>query len=817
VPSRYLGHHSDDASLRLVHRLLRIVWVSASSFVRRHPALASVIAYLVVASLAVVGALRPGRTLVPSDIIAGIPPFDQLAHGPPHNGIVSDASLQFFPWMHFLGEQLREGRLPHWNPNVLGGVPVTPNGFFSLYYPPFWLVRVLSPYDAYDAFVWLHLVLAAVGVRWLARRLRASHCSSFVVGLGALVTGMWLHWSFHLVHFVAMVLLPFALAAVHQVIEAPSLGRVVVLALLFGVWWLGGNPQFVYYGTLTLAVFAFFVLAAQWRKRRHFPLVGVAAVAAGIGLGSLLAAPVLLPTATIGPTVLRSREPEASVSQSHLSSSHLIRALIPDAKGNPVDDVAYRSPAGYPLDTPYVGVVVLVLCGSALASARRNPAVLALLGGGLLIVVLSFTSRPNAVLYHSLPAYDRFRAISRWLCVLPALALPAAALGFDNLRHGLRSAVRGAFIAAGLLTLPVVVWATQVLRVSGAPHRYFAVRAMMALGLLALTAGAAALGRRRPAATAALILVGVTFEVAFVTPRWYPSLRKETAYPVVRETVLAQSRGGRILRVGSGLTPVPGLSPVIPMVYGIPDAQGQAVLFPRNADRYLRIVDDYGTFAEGTNVAPPVTKPARVRSAPVAAFDVRTVLADPGLDVPGAERLSAGNPSVWAVPSSGPAVVVKKAIPAAAESMWAAVADPGWDPLASAAVEGLSDPVSGTGGIVRQVVSTPDHDTWSVESESGGFLRVSAAYAAGWTATIDGRSTRVLRADGLFRGVVVGPGRHTISFRYRNRDEERGITLALIAVVAIALTLAKVYLFPFAGRRIRKNDGHAGEVKVLSG
>ena len=48
----------------------------------------------------------------------------------------------------------------------------------------------------------------------------------------------------------------------------------------------------------------------------------------------------------------------------------------------------------------------------------------------------------------------------------------------------------------------------------------------------------------------------------------------------------------------------------------------------------------------------------------------------------------------------------------------------------------------------------------------------------------------VLRADGVFRGVVVPPGRHDVRFSYRNADEMRGRLLgtgALVLLLALAV------------------------------
>jgi hypothetical protein len=118
--------------------------------------------------------------------------------------------------------------------------------------------------------------------------------------------------------------------------------------------------------------------------------------------------------------------------------------------------------------------------------------------------------------------------------------------------------------------------------------------------------------------------------------------------------------------------------------------------------------------------------------------------------------------------------------------MWRAVARPQWDPARTAAVVGLAQPVRGGTGRVRLLERDADTDAWAVDASEGGLLRVSARYADGWSARIDGRSTPVLRADGIFRSVVLPPGHHTVRFAYGNPSERRGRVLAGMALLACA-------------------------------
>jgi hypothetical protein len=53
-----------------------------------------------------------------------------------------------------------------------------------------------------------------------------------------------------------------------------------------------------------------------------------------------------------------------------------------------------------------------------------------------------------------------------------------------------------------------------------------------------------------------------------------------------------------------------------------------------------------------------------------------------------------------------------------------------------------------------------------VESERGGMLALHDIYYPGWIAEIDGRQAPILRADVLFRGLEVPPGRHQVVFQF---------------------------------------------------
>ncbi len=773
---------------------------------RRRPGLAVALSYLVVGLVALAPSIRPGRSLVATDLLTIVTPYSTLSGAAGHNPLLSDIAYQFYPWFNFVGQALHQGHLPQWNPALLGGVPATPNGYVGLYYPPTWLAAIFSPFVAYNLFVWLHLSFGALGTYAFSRVLGARRSAAWVAGLLAFTAAFWVHWSSHLVHLSSFVLLPWALAAGHRLVEAPSPRRVALLAAVYGLWWLGGNPQYVYDGSALLVVYLIgltIILASRdgglrtMTVRRSLGMAGrrIGGLAVALVLGLALAAPVLLPTLAESGHILRSREPGPP--NGAVPRSEAIRVLVPDATGSPPDHVLYGSNDELRMDSPFVGVTGLMLTVTALGGLRRRaprsgtaPVRLLLVATLAVVAVLAYTTPVHHLLYAVVPGYDRFRATpARWFSVVPALALPLAALGLDDLMGGIHRS-RVALAAAALGSLgAVAIWFAWQAGHAGAPRRFFAERGVEAVTLVVVVVAAGWMARRRPMVALAVLAGCVLVEVGVNTTRWYPSIDTGSAYPVAAAPAIVAGRGGRVVRLG-GRTTFGPLGSDVPMVYGGADADGQAVFMPRDYDRYRRLIDDYGTFARDFSAVPPLADANLVTSPLLDALDVRTVLADPGVAVPGNYRVvGAGAPVVYARPSPGPAVVVGSARPVTQEGSWTAVAAPGWDPSATAAVVGLRNPVDGGPGTVTGGARGSDGERWTVDAPSGGFLRISATWDRGWTATVDGHAVPVLRADAIFRGVVVGPGHHRVEFSYRNPTEHDG---RLVAGMAIALVIGLV-------------------------
>ena len=69
------------------------------------------------------------------------------------------------------------------------------------------------------------------------------------------------------------------------------------------------------------------------------------------------------------------------------------------------------------------------------------------------------------------------------------------------------------------------------------------------------------------------------------------------------------------------------------------------------------------------------------------------------------------------------------------------------------------------------------------------FLAVNQTWDPGWSASIDGAPTRLVRTDLCLSAVVVPPGEHRVELVYRDPWIARGITVSIVRSSCGALSL----------------------------
>ena len=137
----------------------------------------------------------------------------------------------------------------------------------------------------------------------------------------------------------------------------------------------------------------------------------------------------------------------------------------------------------------------------------------------------------------------------------------------------------------------------------------------------------------------------------------------------------------------------------------------------------------------------------------------------------------------------------------------------GWDPRNTTLVSdefksGLSKTLYSGQGTIEMATYHPDKLVYKSSSSDTQLAVFSEVYfPEGWSATVDGNSTDILRVNYLLRAVEVPSGEHTIVLTYTNASFDKSTTYAHIGTVAIILLLLGGIFF-----ETRREDNENQEV-----
>ena len=79
--------------------------------------------------------------------------------------------------------------------------------------------------------------------------------------------------------------------------------------------------------------------------------------------------------------------------------------------------------------------------------------------------------------------------------------------------------------------------------------------------------------------------------------------------------------------------------------------------------------------------------------------------------------------------------------------------------------------------------NNPNEVHMTVTANKPTLVFINQAYYPGWTASVDGETTEVLRANYLFQAVRVPAGTHTVLLRYTSQPLKQGIILSMIGLI----------------------------------
>ena len=745
--------------------------------IRAHPDGASVVALIVLPFLVFGRALMPGRVLSAADVLFTTYPWRGLAPGlRPGNDLLTDPAHLFQPWLIYAVSEVWQGKIPLWNPHVFAGSPFFANPQSALLFPLSWVALILPIAWAFALIAILKVAAIGLATYWFLRVRELHPLAALMGAISFMWSGfviVWLQWTYA----ATLIFFPMLFASVECLRIRPDRRAIalVALAVALGVW--AGYPQGL---ALALASASAWAL---WRARgAGIPFLW--RYAAGVALGLLLAAVQLLPFIEYArlSAVLATRETwMAPMSASFRSAINL---LVPYYYGSPTGG-DYWGEWNFNETAVSVGLAPWLLLALALIARRPGAwffALMAIVSGLRLYGV-------GPELANAGPLVIGFRIaplVVFPLCVLAAMGMDTLFTEPDRARRRQRAAIKIAFVA---LVAVVFVWFIAdypTMRRLGlgtvSPARY-----LWFLALFTTSAALCLIGASRRGSAWALALVGIEFAgLAPLAWSYNPVIDARLLYPappaLARLQEEAAQAPGRVL-----------MAPNLAMLYGLEGVAAYDGMTPRYLDEAIRSETSAlnllgsGYVGEISVFLSPVRDLLGIRHILVPP-DV--VLGGPGLSLRyhGADgriyRNEAALPRAFVVAEARclDSAEVLKLVRARTVDFRRGVlltdcsnATPGGD----RSLHGdASSP--GTAQIERYGA---DRVVISAESERGGYLVLTDSWFPGWTATVDGRATRVERADHAFRAVKLGPGRHEVDFHYAPMSVRLGLALSMLAAV----------------------------------
>jgi hypothetical protein len=712
--------------------------------------------------------------------------WDRLT-GPTWLGM--DTATAFFPWYTFLGEQLRAGHVPVWNPHQFSGAPFAADPESGWMYLPAMLAFTLLPLDAaIRAHLLFHILLAGLSTYALGRVLGLNAIGAL---LGATI---YAHSGFFEGHNVCCYAyadvaawLPLLLLGAERATRASRWGpRAVwwgVSGLAFSqilAAWIG---QGAYYAVLVLGSFVAYRTLPSPRRLSALPLhlTGI------LGFGSLLGAAGLLPRLEYNlVSNLPGGYPDAEVS---------LRATT-------LTDWGLREGWDRLLLQPgfeYIGlpVLILTLLAALVGLARRQGWVVYFAALGLAVLILARAEpTPLHAALSLLPGFERIHARS------PERALIVF------------------YLAPALLSGATLSW------LSDRPRRI--VRSVVALGVIA---GVTVDLHSAWLTQAGQSLAGggdYQFERVDITPYYEPG-------PAAR--YLTAQMGEQPFRyfgyaghVFGGPMPytLRWQDPAIAalevnnraLVTGLDDIQGYNPVHLARYDAFMAALNGHPQNYHHTDVFDSGFDSSLLDALGVRYVVMPTALASdevaPQFTRPLQPVFEDGSVTIFENSMALPrAWIVHVARQVAPESAAQALADDGFDPRSMAILEDSPPPLSEPTLSAQQtdavevVIDDVDHVTLRATTMAPALVVLSDAYYPAWHAYLDGASVPLYATDVALRGIALPAGAHVIELRYESAALTIGLVLS-VAAFALLAVLAGV------GLAILVRDG-SGEVRCESG
>ncbi len=661
------------------------------------------------------------------------------------------------PWRQFITQELKQGRLPSWNPHQFAGAPMLANFQSAIFFPPNLIYLILPFPIAWTILTISQPLLAAIGMYLLLKSLFTIHRSLFTVfpalayGFSAWMSA-WIEWN---IHGFVYALLPWALWAIYKKRNFTTIITIILIIL-------AGHPQMALIALSAVAVFA-----AVNRNFKKFLLSTVIALT--------ITSIQWLPTVRYYQEASRQQASSEFVYEKTLLPWPQISQLIaPNFLGNSATG-NFRGTANFVETTAYSGIAIL---GFALIGLIGQISPISQIGqikkfAGFLLLLIFVLVLPNPISLLigklNIPILSTSVA-SRWLTLWPLATILLAAVGINRFidqttskpdkkawpfqkRPGLHLSLIVISGAIGGLWLTAFFSPPEFRSVS---IRNLIIPTAIA-GFFVATFPLENQKRRLLAKARSLLILTIAIatliELVLFAHKTMTYTEKDFIYPTTPVIKKLQELSTDYSRFAS--TPGSAIESNFATYYGLYDLAGYDALYPRRIGELVWAAQNNGRpvadFSRSTVVTP--TNPSQARDNLWNLAGVRWIInKDDLLPEHQGQRSNDLSPDfklIWE------------------EGKWQIYGNTNAFPRAFFIEEILASPPSLSAITPAKITKYLSNSVEiEIDAPQDGYLILTDTFYPGWQATVDGTPTKISPALHAFRAVTITQGKHIIQYSF---------------------------------------------------
>ncbi len=711
----------------------------------------------------------------------------------PNKAQYFDTLRQLYPWKTLALNQLKQNKIPLWNPYNFSGAPLFANFQSAVFYPLNIMYLALPQTVAWTILIILQPFLALIFTYGYIRTISGSRLAAWLGALSyafSLYNTVWLEYN---TMGQVVLWLPLMLIAIEKMKNMLTPRWFVILLISQVCALLAGHPQIVMY-------LLFFILAYAWvRIRSLFKFVFISTM---LALG--IAAVQLIPGIEASLYAARSPHNFSFLFQKILiQPQQLLMMIIPNLFGHP----AART--YWPADTfvgkaMYIGIIPLFFL---LAAFRLKNQFVKFFSVAALIILILITANPITFILYKLniPFFSASSPTLMEFLFSFCLAV-VTSLGLDGWMQKKHSIGKLAYRSLTVLIFFIIIWIS--FRLSS--HAIIAQKAILySFGLTALTLFSflLAITRRKLMIPILTILIFIhAGDLFYHFKKFNPFVSTSLVFPKTEIFSELQRIAGINRFWGYGTAAIEanfatqyqlfspdGYDPLYPKRYGelIGSTHDGKILttFTTQTRSDAVIAGGYGEKDLSSNVY-------RLRILDVLGVKYildRTENGSTTQTFP-LERFSEiYSKDGWKILENHKAasrifLASSYRIFQNNEEFEKIFFDKNFDPTTTILLE-QSLPQQIQMPIIPDQITLqqyePNKITIKTINDGNRLLFLSDTYYPGWKAIVDGKETKIYRADYTFRAIYVPKGQHIIHFIYQPFSFQLGATMSTISILII--------------------------------